>query len=79
MNLELIKKLIEQDQQFIDGCMEEEDVEPVNKLAQIIALALGDPLGPLPNYHQAVLALTLARRAFLATMPEEEWKHRGPS
>jgi hypothetical protein len=79
MNPELIKTLIERDQQFIDGCMEEEDVEPVHKIVEIIVLAMGDPLGPVPNYHQAVLALTLARQSLLRTMPKEEWKHHGPS
>lgn len=79
MNPELIKKLIEADQQFIDGCLEEEDVERVKEIAAIIVLALGEPLGPVPNYHQAVLALTLARQGFLQTMPKEEWKQHGPS
>jgi hypothetical protein len=79
MNLELIKTLMEQDQQFLDGCMEEEDQEPVKKLVTIIVLALGEPLGPVPNYHQAVLALTLARQSLLHTMPKEEWKQHGPS
>jgi hypothetical protein len=59
--------------------MEDEDVEPVKKLVTTIVLALGEPLGPAPNYHRAVLALTLARQSLLHTMPKEEWKHRGPS